>query len=98
MAGGLKIVARIAAQPGAADQLEAEMKVLVEQTREEPGCHRYDLYRGTEDPGIFIFVEDWESKPLWEAHMAGDAIKAFNERIGSGMIAKGEIMQLRAVA
>lgn len=98
MAEVLKIVARIVAAPGAADSLEVEMKVLVAQTREKPGCRRYDLYRGTEDPDVFVFVEDWESKPHWEAHMAGDAIKAFNERIGSGVIAKGEIMQLRPVA
>ncbi len=94
----LTIVARIQAAPGAADALEKEMKILVEDTRKEAGCLRYDLHRGTEDPDLFVFVEEWESAPLWQAHMQGEAIRAFNERIGSGKIARGEIMQLSQVA
>ena len=98
MAEPLKIVARIVAAAGAADRLEADMKILVEDTRKEPGCLRYDLHRGTENPDIFVFVEEWETKALWEAHMAGDAIRSFNQRIGVGSVAGGEIMQLARVA
>ncbi len=97
MSETLQIVARIQAGPGRADALEREMKVLVEETRREEGCLRYDLNRGTEDPDVFVFVEEWQSKPLWEAHMNGAAIRGFNQRIGSGMIAKGEILQLHRV-
>lgn len=97
MAEPLKIVARIVASPGAADKLEAEMKLLVEATRKEPGCLLYDLHRGTEDPNIFVFVEAWETKAHWQDHMAGEAVKAFNGRIGGG-IESGEILQLRQVA
>ncbi len=98
MAEPLKIVARIVAAPGVADELEAEMKRLVKRTRKEPGCRRYDLHRGTEDPRLFVFVEDWETKAHWEDHMAGDAIRAFTERIGEDMIESGEILQLGQVA
>ncbi len=94
----LSIVARILAAPGAADALEREMKLLVADTRVEAGCLRYDLHRGTEDPDLFVFVEEWESAPLWQAHMEGEAIRAFNERIGAGKIARGEIMRLGRVA
>ena len=97
MSENLHIVARIQAAPGAGDALEKEMRTLVDETRQEAGCIRYDLTRGTEDPDIFVFVEEWESKPLWEAHMNGDAIRAFNARIGDGKIASGEVMQLRQV-
>lgn len=97
MAEPLKIVARIVATPGTADKLEAEMKLLVEVTRKEPGCLLYDLHRSTEDPSIFVFVEAWETKAHWQDHMAGEAVKAFNERIG-GAIESGEILQLRQVA
>ena len=97
MAETLTIVARIGAVPGQGDALEKEMRILVEGTRKEAGCLKYDLNRGTEKPDIFVFVEEWESKPLWEAHMQGQAIRAFNERIGSGKIFKGEVMQLANV-
>ena len=98
MSKTLKIVARIQAAPGVADALEADMKILVEGTRAEAGCIRYDLHRGTENPDIFVFVEEWETKALWQAHMQGEAIRAFNERIGSGKIAQGEVIQLTQVA
>ena len=51
-----------------------------------------------EDPRLFVFVEDWETKAHWEDHMAGDAIRAFTERIGEDMIESGEILQLGQVA
>ena len=92
----LIIIARMQAAPGAADALEAEMKVLVEETRAEPGCLRYELNRSHEAEDIFVFVESWETLALWQAHMTGEAIRRFNARIPD-MIAQGEIMQLHQV-
>jgi len=98
MAETLTIVARIQAAPGQADALHREMNQLVEDTRKEAGCLQYDLHRGTENPDLFVFVEEWETKPLWEDHMEGAAIQAFRARIGEEMIAEGEVMQLTKVA
>ncbi len=98
MAETLTIVARIEAAPGIADRLEAEMKVLVADTRREPGCLRYDLHRDTKITDVFVFVEEWQSMALWQTHMSGAAIRDFNTRIGDGMISSGEIMELRQVA
>ncbi len=98
MTAVLNIVARIKASPGEADGLEREMKVLVDDTRKEPGCIRYDLFRDTQDPDIFVFVEEWETRALWDDHMGGEAIRAFNQRIGDGKIAEGQVMQLGQVA
>ena len=78
--------------------MQEAMVQLVEDTRAEVGCLQYDLHRGTEQPDLFVFVEEWETKELWEAHMAGAAIRAFNQRIGEGMIAAREIIQLGQVA
>ncbi len=93
----LTIVARIVAAPGQADALADAMAPLVEDTRKEAGCLQYDLHRGTETPDLFVFVEEWETKPLWEAHMSGAAIQAFRERIDAGMIAESEVMQLNRI-
>ena len=62
MSETLHIVARIKAAAGAADALEADMRTLVDETRQEAGCIRYDLHRGTGDPDIFVFVEEWEKR------------------------------------
>ncbi len=97
MSDPLCIIARIVPAPGTEDRLEAAMKQLVEATREEEGCLQYDLHRTTQDPCLFVFVESWQSKALWEAHMKGEAIAAFNAEV-PGMIESGEILQLRRVA
>lgn len=94
----LTIVAHVQAAPGAADALEHEMRMLVEDTRREAGCITYELHRTTGQPDVFVFVEEWESKPLWEAHMGGEAVRAFKERIGEGKIAGSEVFELRRVA
>ncbi|MBV7392908.1 putative quinol monooxygenase [Mameliella sediminis] len=94
----LKIVARMVAAPGQADGLADHMKQLVEDTRKEPGCLRYDLLRGTDNPDILIFVEEWENRDLWQAHMAGEAIRAFNARIGNGAFAAGEVHPLQQIS
>lgn len=98
MTDTLKIVARMVAAPGKAKDLVDHIKRLVEETRREAGCLRYDLFRGTNNSDILIFVEEWESRNSWEAHMAGDAIQSFNRRMGSGAFATGEVHPLKQIA
>ncbi len=94
----LIVVARMIAAPGKADALAKEMAVLVADTRKEPGCLRYDLHRGSDNPDVFVFVEEWESRGLWEAHMKGAALRAFNERIAPGSFLQGEVHPLQQIA
>ncbi|MEO1423195.1 MAG: putative quinol monooxygenase [Pseudomonadota bacterium] len=94
MAQPLTVVARMIAAPQHRDVLMAEMTTLVAETREEPGCIRYDLMQNTESPDIFVFVEEWESPELWRAHMDGAAVRGFNSRIPAGAIVEGEVHPL----
>ena len=73
------------------------MKRLVEEVRREDGCLSYELYRGEDDADILVFVEEWASRAQWEAHMRGPAIAGFNERLGAGWIASGEVHALARV-
>ncbi len=42
--------------------LEAELRALVAPTRKEEGCLQYDLHRGADQPGTFLFHEIWETR------------------------------------
>ena len=97
MAEHLTIVARVLPVAAQEDRLEAAMKDLVAATRAEPGCLQYDLHRTTDGPCIFLFYETWETKPLWDDHMSGAALQAFNQRV-QGMIESAEILQMVRVA
>ena len=65
----LTIVANIQANPDKIDLVKAELEKLVPITRAENGCLQYDLHRDNEDPGHFLFYENWESRELWQTHM-----------------------------
>lgn len=78
----LTVVAKLKAKNGCEEQLGELLRSLVGPTRAEQGCINYDLHRSHEDPSLFIFYENWESRPLWEAHMRSPHLVAFGEKQG----------------
>lgn len=41
---------------------------LVDQTRTEAGCRRYELFRDRNDPSCLTMIEEWESETALAAH------------------------------
>lgn len=78
----LTVVAKLKAKNGREEQLGEMLRGLVEPTRAEKGCIAYDLHRSHEDPGLFVFTETWEDRPLWEDHMKSPHLVAFGEKQG----------------
>jgi len=79
----LTVIAKLKAKKGCEEQLGGMLRSLIEPTRAEKGCINYDLHRSHEDPGLFIFYENWESRPLWEAHMKSPHLVEFGEKQGA---------------
>ena len=79
----LTVIAKLKAKNGREEQPREMLQSLVEPTRAEKGCISYDLHRSHEDPGLFVFYEDWESRPLWEAHMKSPHLVDFSEKQGA---------------
>jgi quinol monooxygenase YgiN len=52
--------------------------ILVAPTRAEEGCINYDLHRSVEDPGTFMFYENWQSQLLWEQHMESPHLNEYS--------------------
>ncbi len=98
MAETLNVVARMIAAETALEELIPAMTRLVEETRREAGCIAYDLFQGTDDPKVLVFVEAWESRALWQEHMRGAALARFNRAIGSGTFVAGEVHPLQKIA
>ncbi len=51
--------------------VEKVRKLLVEaarKSREEPGCHRFELYHSTADEARFLLSEHWESQEAVDGH------------------------------
>ncbi|MEM8493638.1 MAG: putative quinol monooxygenase [Pseudomonadota bacterium] len=73
----LTIVANIHAQPDQVDLVKKELLRLIPTTRAEEGCLQYDLHQDNDDPAHFTFYENWESRELWQKHMAAAHLAAY---------------------
>ncbi|MGB3267460.1 MAG: putative quinol monooxygenase [Microcoleus sp.] len=66
----LRVVARLTAFPEKVAELKSLLLSIVEPTRQEQGCIKYELLQNQADPTDFTFVEEWESADLLEQHLA----------------------------
>ena len=57
----LFVVVGLKAKAGKEDELRRDLSVLVEPSRKEEGNVRYDLFKDQDEPGRFVFVEEWSS-------------------------------------
>ena len=65
----LTVVARIKAKPGQEARVRNELALLLGPTRAERGCLNYDMHVSTENPGEFLFYENWSTEPAFRAHI-----------------------------
>ena len=73
----LTILAQITAVPGKEALVRSELEKLVDITRAEEGCEQYDLHQDNENPGLFVFYENWQSRDLWQQHMGAPHLAAY---------------------
>ena len=96
MSQPLTIVAIIKAVPGHEDTLAELLEGLVAPTLAEAGCLQYDLHRDHEEPGRFLFFENWATKEEWLAHMESPHLAAY-KKAGEEHAASTEIFQMGKV-
>ncbi|MGB0560838.1 MAG: putative quinol monooxygenase [Spirulinaceae cyanobacterium] len=87
MSNTLTIVARIEANPDQVEGVKTELLKLIPPTLEDAGCLQYDLHQDNDNPAIFLFYENWESRELWQQHMnsthIADYLKATEGAVAS---------------
>ncbi|RVG73158.1 putative quinol monooxygenase [Sinorhizobium meliloti] len=98
MTSNIKVVARVMITPGKEDAFETYAAELSVATRAEEGCLSYHLHRNLNQKGVYVFVEEWASRQVWEQHMSGEAIRVFNRQLPPGTIANIEIHPLEQIA
>lgn len=79
MSTQLTIVARIEANADKVELVKAELLKLIPITLAEAGCIQYDLYQDNDNPTVFVFYENWESRELWQQHMNNTHLAAYME-------------------
>ena len=72
----LTLVATFQARPETREELARRLQEMVELTRSETGCLRYDLHVDREDDNRFVFVETWADVAAWDVHMDTPHVQA----------------------
>lgn len=76
------VSARLVAQPGKADAVQAAIANVVGPTRLEEGCLRYVAHVSTVDTHRFLFFEEWASQAALDTHLASPHLTEFGETVG----------------
>lgn len=69
MAEELRVVAVIAAKPGAEQVVRDALTDLVRPSRDEAGCRSYELFESAAAPGVFVTLESWNGQDDLDAHL-----------------------------
>lgn len=71
----LTLIARIRARKGSEDAVREALAALVLPTLEEEGCIEYSFHVVNDDPGLFYFVEQWQTAEHLERHLSSPHIR-----------------------
>ena len=94
----LRVVARAVARPDKIDELRSTLLALIEPTRQEPGCIRYEMLQNNSDPTDFTFVEEWESDAALNAHLETDHFKEVAAKLPDLIVGQPDIRRYSVVA
>lgn len=82
---GIKVVARVVITSGQECAFEKQCAGALSRATKE-GCLSYHLFHPAQQ-GVYVFVEDWASREVWEKRMPGAAIRSYNAQLPPETIA-----------
>ncbi|MBE9163207.1 MULTISPECIES: putative quinol monooxygenase [Microcoleaceae] len=94
----LRVVARLTAFPDKVAELKSLLLSIIEPTRQEQGCIKYELLQNQADPTDFTFVEEWESAALLEQHLASNHLQAAVQKLEGLAVAPPDIRRYELLA
>ena len=71
----IQLVVSMVAEPGKEEELREVLRRLLEPTRKEVGCRRYEMY-ASEQKGRFFALEIWDNRRALDEHMQTPHFKA----------------------
>lgn len=93
----LHVTARFRALFGKEDELRSILLSLIEPTRREDGCIRYELFANPDNPREFVFIEEWSDEAALAAHLSTHHIRVAKGRFTPLLEQDLEIIRLRQI-
>ena len=95
--GTVHVLALFTAAPGKESELERVLTALIEPTRKEAGCIRYDLVQGLGKSAELAFIEEWESAEHLDAHSKTPHVQEAGRKAGPLLGAPASIERYRQI-
>ncbi|WP_291569350.1 putative quinol monooxygenase [Clostridium sp. UBA4548] len=87
----VKVVAKNFIQQDKINEAIELYRELVEKTRKEQGCIKYELYQDTQNPTILTMVEEWENRDFLEKHFKTEHFTRIVPMIGKFLAGDKEV-------
>ncbi|EYE89616.1 antibiotic biosynthesis monooxygenase [Fervidicella metallireducens AeB] len=87
----LKVVAKNFADKSKIEEILKLYKELVELTRKEEGCIKYELFQDEKDSSILCMIEEWESRDALDKHLKSEHFSRIVPKIKKFMIKETEL-------
>jgi quinol monooxygenase YgiN len=84
-------VAEFRAFEGKTEDLIAALHSLIEPTRKEPGCIRYELNQFVEDARRITFIEKWKNREVFDTHCQTPYIKRYFDEVRPQLVENFEV-------
>lgn len=78
----IKVVAKKFVNEGKVEEVIKLYEELVQETRKEEGCIKYELYQDETEPRILAVIEEWENKDALNKHMNSEHFTRIVPMIG----------------
>lgn len=94
----LAVFAIIQVKPAYRDRfIEASMGDAVGSTKNEPGCHRFDVLRDDNDPNQIYFYEVYQDETALRAHLTMPHYRRWQDTVAGWTTQPIEIVRMRMV-
>jgi quinol monooxygenase YgiN len=87
----VKVVAKNFPKEDKLDQVIELCKELVDATRKEEGCIKYELFQDVNEPTVLTFIEEWFDVDALNKHMESEHFTRIIPKFGAFMIKDGDI-------
>ena len=94
----LIVVAESLAKPGCEDELRTQLLALVDASRAEPGCVKYDLHENPDEPGKFLFYEIWKDDDAFVYHTKAKHSVEFGPKVAHLRLPSPPLRKFRVIA
>jgi quinol monooxygenase YgiN len=93
----LTVVATITAKAGSESVVEQALLDLIKPSREDAGFIQYDLHRDLNNPAVFLFYENWESKELLDLHLKSKHLEDYQRKV-DGLIESWDLKLMQKIS